>query len=254
MKILYLANNRSARDVLEWLVHAGEDIAALVVHPTGNSKWRDEIVRTANLDPARIFDGSRLHDSSVMDAIRETRPDIGISVSFGYILRQEFLGILPHGCINLHTSFLPYNRGANPNVWSIVENTPAGVTLHYVDAGVDTGDVIARRRVEVSPADTGETLYRRLERESIVLFKEVWPTVRAGLADRAPQVPNQHTSHRVRDLEAIDKIYPDRTYKAQQLIDIIRARTFPPHRGAYFECDGKKYYLSLEIVEDAAGN
>src|SRR5205823_2904000 len=157
-----------------------------------------------------------------------------LSVLFDYILSGKFLALFPRGCLNLHPALLPYNRGEYPNVWSIVEGTPSGVTLHYIDEGIDTGDIIAQKAVPVDPVDTGETLYRKLEQASVVLFKETWPHVCAGRAPRIPQILTTGTQHKRRDVETIDEIDLNRSYIAGDLINILRSRTFPPYRGAYF--------------------
>ena len=92
---------------------------------------------------------------------------------FGYILRPNFLRLIPRGCVNVHPALLPYNRGAYPNVWSIVDGSPAGVTIHFVDEGIDTGDIIAQAQVVIEPVDTGESLYRKLERGAVALFPKL---------------------------------------------------------------------------------
>ena len=129
-----------------------------------------------------------------------------------------------------------------------MEGTPAGVTLHYVDAGVDTGDIIAQKKVPVEPVDTGETLYRKLEKECVNLFKEMWPLIRTNRAPRFAQPRDAGSYHRIADVEQIDRIDLDRNYTAKELIDIIRARTFPPFRGAFFEHQGKRIYLRLKLL------
>src|SRR5437868_7353950 len=147
VKILYFGNNRLGWTVLEWLKAEHEDIVGLVLHPPERRKFGDRLTQTAALEPGRIFDASRLRDAEVQRTIRELQPEIGISVLFGYILRPELLGCFPSGVINLHPSLLPFNRGACPNVWSIVDGTPAGATLHYIDSHIDTGDIVAQHRV-----------------------------------------------------------------------------------------------------------
>ncbi|MHC5002850.1 MAG: formyltransferase family protein, partial [Planctomycetota bacterium] len=143
-------------------------------------------------------------------------------------------------------------RGGYPNVWSIIDRTPAGATLHYIDEGVDTGPVIAQRRVEVGPTDTGATLYRRLERACVDVFRDTWPDLARGSIRAAPQDPSAGTSHRDRDVKEIDRIDLDATYRARDLIDLLRARTFPPHRGAYFVEGGRRIYLRLELEAEPA--
>jgi methionyl-tRNA formyltransferase len=248
MHILFLGNNWVGWQVVRWLREQNEQIVGLVVHPPHKRNYGDEIIRCAQVSQERIFDGSQLHRPEVLRAIGALRPDIGLSVLFGYILAPEFLIMFPHGVVNLHPAFLPYNRGAYPNVWSIVERTPAGVTLHYIDAGVDTGDIIAQRQVPIEPVDTGETLYRKLEQACIELFKEAWPLIRSGRAPRIRQRSDKGTYHRTKDVERIDQIDLDRQYTARELIDIIRARTFPPYAGAYFIHEGRKVYLRLQLL------
>ncbi|MFB3924420.1 MAG: methionyl-tRNA formyltransferase [Syntrophales bacterium] len=247
MRIIYLANNRTGLEVLKYLRGRREKIAGLVVHPVQKQKFGKEIIEASGLPPEAIFDGSRLNEQVVLEKIRALRPDIGISVFFGYMLRQGFLSLLPEGCINLHPAFLPFNRGAYPNVWSIVDGTPAGVTLHYVDAGVDTGDIIARKEVEAEPIDTGESLYLKLERESLNLFRRSWPAVKSGRAERIPQSRTEGTIHRVSDVDGLDEIDLNRSYTAGELINILRARSFPPYKGAWFRQGNRRIYMRLEL-------
>lgn len=254
MRIAYFGNNRLGLLVLKHLRDLGEDVVCLVVHPASKAKYRDELVSCFGGPKDRVFEAGALRDKGALEAIRALAPHIGLSVMFGYILREELLSIFPRGVINLHTSYLPYNRGAYPNVWSIVEGTPAGVTIHYMDSGVDTGDILARRKVPVDPVDTGQSLYYKLERAMLNLFKETWPKIKAGEIDRTPQSRGEGSYHSVRDVEKIDRIDLDRLYTGRELIDILRARTFSPYPGAYFESGGRRVYLRLKLVyeEDLA--
>jgi methionyl-tRNA formyltransferase len=246
MRVLFLGNNWLGWQVLRWLKEQHEEIAGLVLHPPQRRRYGEEL--SAEADAVPVFDGSRLRDPAVVNSIRELNCDIAVSVLFGYILRPDFLALPQLGCINLHPSLLPYNRGAHPNIWSIIEETPAGVTLHYIDAGVDTGDIVAQREVFVQPIDTGETLYRRLERASLELFMDTWPLVRAGNAPRWTQNRAAGSSHLASDVEGIDAIDLDASYKARDLINLLRARTFSSYPGAYFRCEGRRVYLTLQLV------
>ncbi len=243
-----MGNNRLAWWCGEWLRERGEEIAALVVHPPDRRRFGDELISTTGIAPGAVFSGDRLRDPETLAKLRAVDADIALSVLFDYILRPELIDLFPAGVVNLHPSLLPYNRGQYPNVWSIVEGTPAGVTLHYIDAGIDTGDIIAQCEVPVAPTDTGETLYRRLESAGFGLFRATWPGIRAGTAPRHPQRAGEGTYHRKRDVEQIDEIDLDREYRAGDLINTLRARTFPPHEGAYFHDGNQKIYLRLELL------
>jgi len=248
MRILLLVNNWVGWQITKWLKEEGEQLVGLVVHPAEKRRYGDEIIESAEVRQEHVFNGSELQKPGVVNAIKALQPDIGLSVLFGYILRPEFLLLFSEGVINVHLAYLPYNRGAYPNVWSILDGTPAGVTLHYVDSEIDTGDLIAQQEIPIEPLDTGKTLYHKLERLCVALFKEKWPLIRSGQVSRVPQRTGGGTFHLTKNVEQIDHIDLDRTYTARKLINIIRARTFHPYPGAYFMHEGRKVYLRLQLL------
>lgn len=251
MRVLYMGNNELAVRALP-VVFAQDEVVGLVVHPQVRSSNREEIERATGVGPDVTFEAPVLEDVATLRAIADLRPDVVLSVKFGYVLRRPFLDLFPGRVLNLHTSLLPFNRGAYPNVWSIVEGTPAGVTLHVVDEGVDTGPVLAQREVSLHPWDTGKALYDRLDEAALDLLAEAWPAYRAGtLAPRAQEKGG--TSHWTDDVASIDEIELERTYEARRLIDVLRARTFPPHRGVYFRTpDGRRVFLRLDLEPEPA--
>lgn len=248
MRILFLGNNWAGWKIVEWLRQQNEEIVGLALHPPESRKYGEEIIVNSGVDRSCIFEGLELRRPDILSTVKRLRPEIGISALFGHILRGEFLELFSAGCVNVHPAFLPHCRGAYPNVWSIVEGLPAGVTIHYIDEGVDTGDIIAQREIPIEPVDTGFSLYRKLEKIGVELFKETWPAIRSGQAPRFRQKKQGETYHRVVDVNQIDEIDLNRNYAARELIDIIRARTFPPYTGAYFWHEGRKIYLRLELL------
>lgn len=250
MRILFLGNNRMAWQVLAHLKTLGEEIVGLVIHPTDKRKYGDEILLTADVDSGSIFDGRQVNASEILAAVQLLRPDMAVSVLFDYILQPAFLNLFPKGVINLHPSYLPFNRGQYSNVWSIVDGTPAGVSLHFVDSGIDTGAIIARKQVPVEMVDTGKSLYKKLEDAGVALFKEIWPDLRCGRVHLTPNKKAEGSYHATRDVDAIDAIDLDRSYTARELIDVIRARTFEPYTGAYILDRGKKIYLRLTLLTE----
>ncbi len=250
MRVLLFGNGPVALEVLRFLRRRGDEVVGLVLHPADRAACAKELEEAAGLSADAVFDAEVLDDPVVLEQIESLSPGVGLSAFFGYILRKPLLDLFGQGVVNLHPAYLPFGRGAYPNVWSIIEGTPAGATLHYVDEGVDTGDILAQQQVEVTATDTGESLYARLSAACVSLFEEAWPQFVSGELVRTPQDPKAGTSHRVRDVEAIDRIDPDRQYTAGELFDIVRARTFPPHKGAYIEVDGKRVYLRLELSDE----
>ena len=243
MKIIYLGNNWVGWKILEWLNREGEQIVGVVLNPSNKQKFVNEIIEESGLSKEQIFYGSNINDPLVVQQIRKLDPDIAISVYFGCILNKDFITIFPDGILNLHPALLPYNRGAYPNIWSIIDETPAGVTLHYINEGIDTGDIVAQKAVDIEPVDTGETLYRKLENASVSLFIQNWSNLRSGKLDRIHQENKSGSFHYSNDVNIIDNIDLNKTYLAKDLINILRARTFPPYPGAYFIYKGKKRKL-----------
>jgi methionyl-tRNA formyltransferase len=125
-------------------------------------------------------------------------------VSYGYrhLIRQDWLSAMPNRIVNLHISYLPWNRGADPNLWSFLDDTPKGVSIHFVDAGLDTGPIVAQRKVLPEPGDTLASSYARLSAVVEDLFRESWPAIRAGSITPVPQLAGG-SCHRLKDRERV---------------------------------------------------
>jgi methionyl-tRNA formyltransferase len=138
-------------------------------------------------------------------ALQERQPEFLVSHGYRHIISRDVLELMPDRAINLHISYLPWNRGADPNLWSWVEDTPKGVTIHYIDAGVDTGDIIAQRQVAFGDGETLSSSYARLQEEIDQLFREQWPAIRSGRCARRAQ-QGEGSSHRVGDRERVEHL------------------------------------------------
>jgi len=145
MKILCLHNpeNRLALELFDWLKLQGNQV---------------------------VLCSDRLEE----DWCRKNGFDLTLSYTYTHIIKQNILDALGGNVVNLHISFLPYNRGTYPNIWCILEGTPRGVTLHYIDSGIDTGDVICQRLVQADEDETLYTSYARLDQEAKQLFKDAF--------------------------------------------------------------------------------
>jgi methionyl-tRNA formyltransferase len=137
------------------------------------------------------------------DQISST-PDVDWIVSYGFrhIIREPLVSKFAGRMVNLHISYLPWNRGADPNFWSWFDDTPKGVTLHYIDAGLDTGDIIGQREVRFGPNETLRTSYEKLQGEIAQLFDDAWPLVRNCSLTARKQITGG-SYHRAIDKEPI---------------------------------------------------
>lgn len=109
-------------------------------------------------------------------------PQADYIVSYGYrhIIREPVLSAFKAKIVNLHISYLPWNRGADPNFWSWFDHTPKGVTIHRIDDGIDTGDIIAQVEMDWETGHFGTLAltYEDLHRRIVKLFASVWPKLR----------------------------------------------------------------------------
>ncbi len=126
--------------------------------------------------------------------ISELRPDIAIVMAYGQILPRTVLEVPPLGCLNLHASLLPRHRGAAPIQAAILAgDAESGITVMYMDEGLDTGDILLTERLPLSPDETGGSLHDRLALQAPAALNQALEMLTAGTAPRMPQNPDEVT-------------------------------------------------------------
>lgn len=249
-RVIFAGNNQVAVDILRFLKKQPVEIVGLIVHPRAFAKKRQLLTRASKLPQSRIFRGDLLNDPKTINHLRRLKPDLFLSINFRYLLKPNAIRIPKYDCINLHFGYLPYNRGVFADAWSIIDDTPAGVTYHLIDSGIDTGEIVSQRKVEKDLTDTGKSLYQKLTKGAYDLFVETWPSIRLWNF-RPKKQPEGGSFHRRKEHDAVDRIDPNRTYKAIDFINILRARTFPPYHGAYMlDEKRRKVYMRLTLYRE----
>ena len=141
-----------------------------------------------------------------LDFVRRFKPEIIVNYACPHIFGADVLSACE--VINLHASLLPWNRGPHPNLWSWIDDTPKGVTIHYVDQGIDTGDIIAQRELFLDESETLASSHAKLLRGLETLFAEQWPLIRTGKAERRKQ-PLGGSSHSLKDRRLLQDLLPE---------------------------------------------
>ena len=145
-----------------------------------------------------------------VDFLRENWIDFAVSYRYRHLIRKPIIEYLKGNIINLHISLLPWNRGADPNLWSFLEDTPKGVTIHYVDEGLDTGDIIVQKEVFFNYSEeTLATTYQKLNEEILKLFKFEWPSISIGKSARKKQ-PVGGSFHSSKDRKRFEYLIADK--------------------------------------------
>ena len=175
------------------LLHGGYDVIAVVTQPDRPAGRG----RRLELSPVKTF--AIQHDLPVLQPptlkapevvaeLAELRPDVIVVAAFGQILRPAVLELPPYGCINVHASLLPRWRGAAPVQAAILAGDQVtGSTIMRMDAGMDTGPILAQAALAIQPDDTGGTLTARLAQQGAELLAETLPRWLAGQITPQPQ-------------------------------------------------------------------
>lgn len=253
MKIMLCANKRAGYEILRWLNRIEEDVAIVVFAPRKNRNHAASICWQALHQGTKTIILEWDKDvSQIIQVMDMVKPDILISIYFPRLLPEEIFTRPLKGSINLHPGYLPYNRGFCPNVFPFFDGSPAGGTIHYIDSGIDTGDIIARREVDITSIDTGQTVYEKTTDVLVDLFKENWESIKDGTNARIPQDESVATFHTMKDVRKLEYVDAD-DFDNEELIDQMRAHTFPPYPAAHFyDYGGRKVYVrvQLEYAED----
>lgn len=122
-----------------------------------------------------------------------------ISYGYNYIISKKIIKKAKNPIINLHISYLPYNRGSYPNYWSFKENTPKGVTIHHIDDGIDTGPVLVQKKIRFQNNETLKTSYEKLKIEVEKLFIESFDDIISNKIEPKKQL-HKGTFHQDKDL------------------------------------------------------
>ena len=166
---------------------------------------------TNNDNTAKLYDWlkekeeytCRMSEKITAEMIRALQPEFIISFNYRHIVSGEIIDLMQGRIINLHISYLPYNRGSSPNFFSFYDNTPKGVTIHQMAAGLDTGDILCQKEVEIDPeSNTFITAYDALIEAMITLFRENWDGIKTGKI-RAVKQPEGGTYHTMKEFHAI---------------------------------------------------
>jgi methionyl-tRNA formyltransferase len=181
------------------LVEAGHQVVAVYTQPD-RPAGRGRQLQPSPVKLAALQAGLEVHQPETLrtDAARETllalRPDAIIVVAFGQILRPAILGIPPHGVINVHASLLPHHRGASPVAGALLAGDEvSGVTIMLLDAGLDTGPILAQRTEPILPEDTAGSLTDRLAVRGAEFLAETLPGWLTGSITPVPQDEAQAT-------------------------------------------------------------
>jgi methionyl-tRNA formyltransferase len=237
-----MADGAVGQQVVEWLVgNYPDDLTLLVV------VQKNEIFSEAERNgiPCLVYES----ENAIIDFFSERGmvPDLGLLVWWPRIIRPPLVSFPREGYINTHPSLLPHGRGKHYNFWTLVEQAPFGVTLHRVEESVDSGGIVAQRVIPYGWEDSGASLYFKARDAMFKLFKETYPEIRKLGFSSWPQNSEAGSFHFSSELESASEIILDKVYRARDILNLLRARTFPGYPSCWFEENGETFEVRIEI-------
>jgi methionyl-tRNA formyltransferase len=217
-----------------------------------NADWAD-LSPLCQIYRVPVFYFRKISDPETVEKIRDLNPEIIFVLGLSQLLSPDLLRIAPWGVIGSHPALLPENRGRHPLIWALVKGLKkSGLTLFYIDEGVDSGEIAQQREFPIEITDTAKDLYEKVKRLGAEMVQELITSLEKGEAVRIPQDPSKATYLRKRTKEDGLIHWEEGAMKAYNL---IRALT-SPYVGAHTFLNGKeiKIWGALPPGSCAAGN
>jgi methionyl-tRNA formyltransferase len=196
-----------------------------------------------------ILQPARIKDRQAIEEIRPLQPDVIVVMAYGQILPRDVLEIPKIACLNLHASLLPRWRGATPVQAAIAAgDRETGITVMYMDEGLDTGEILLRLKIDILSTDTGRSLQDRLAKIAPDALLDALRLLTKGSAPRIPQ-DNSLATYAPKLKREDGKI--DWSEPAETIERKIRA--FNPWPGVYMELDGRKLKIFSASIVNLSG-
>lgn len=254
MRIVFIGTGDIGVPTLQTLQKSKDEVVGVVTQPD-KPIGRAQLVEPPPIKKAvastkiPVLQPRRIKERQAIEEIRALRPDVIVVMAYGQILPRDVLEIPKIACLNLHASLLPRWRGAAPIQAAIAAgDRETGITVMYMDEGLDTGDILLQRTIDILPADTGGSLHDRLATIAPEALLDSLKLLANGKAPRSPQ-DNTLATYAPKLKREDGKI--DWSEPAKVIERKIRA--FDPWPGAFMKFDGRNLKIFSAATVDLHG-
>ena len=254
MRIVFIGTGEIGVPTLLALLNSEHEVAGVVTQPdkpVGREQRvepppiKKEIAKTR----IPILQPTRIKDPQAIEEIRRLTSDVIVVAAYGQILPREVLEIPSLACLNLHASLLPRWRGAAPIQAAIAEgDSETGITVMYMAEGLDTGDILLQRTIEIRPNDTGGSLHDRLAQ---IAPETLLESLRLIVAGNAPRIPQDNALATYAPKLKREHGQIDWSESAEAIERKIRA--YNPWPGAFMKIDNQNLKVFSAAVVDLNG-
>ncbi len=234
MRIVIVGQGPFGEKVLEVLIQKGENVVGTFSPPDNRGEGMKALAEKSAIP---FFRPSLMKDPQVHDAYVNLRPDLAVLAFVTDIIPEKLVNSPSLGTICYHPSLLPRHRGASAINWAIIQgDTRTGLTVFWVDKGIDTGPILLQKEVEIKPEDTTGSLYfNRLFPMGVDAMVEAVDLIKKGKAPRIPQDDSKATYEPPCD-DRVASVYFEKPVK--DIYNLVRG--CDPQPGAYTIFKGKK--------------
>src|SRR6266496_604121 len=254
MRIVFVGAGAIGVPTLQALLKSEHQVVGVVTQtdkPVGRAQSMEPtpVKKAMQGTAVRILQPARIKDQQAIEEIHTLKPDVIVVMAYGQILPRNVLEIPVIACLNLHASLLPRWRGAAPIQAAIAAgDRETGITVMYMAEGLDTGDMLLLRAIDIRSDDTGGSLHDRLAQIAPDALLESLRMLAKGGAPRIPQDNTLATyaPKLKREDGKIDWSEPAETIER-------RIRAFNPWPGAFMKIDGRNLKIFSSSIVDVSG-
>lgn len=250
MRVVFMGTPDFSVGTLEAIIAAGHEVAGVVTQPDkpkgrGKAMQATPVKEAALAHQIPVYQPARVRDPEFVEILKALHPEVIVVVAFGQIIPKSILELPRFGCINVHASLLPKYRGAAPIQWAVIDGEQeSGVTIMYMDTGLDTGDMLAKTVVPLEPEETGGSLFEKLSEAGAKLLVETLPRLECG--DISPEKqPKDSPNAYARMITKVDGRI-DWTKDGAEIERLVRGLN--PWPSAYSYLDGKTLKIWQAVV------
>ena len=254
MRVVFMGTPEIAAMVLDVLIRSKHEVAAVVTQPDkpnsrGNAVIYSAVKQLALENDSPVMQPLKASSEESVAEIASYDPDIIVVAAYGQILRENLLNLPKYRCINVHASLLPKYRGASPIQWAVINgDEESGISIMYMEKGLDTGDVILQKSLKLAPDETAGTLHDRLGELAGPVLLEAMDMIENGTADPIPQDDSKSTYVSMLD-KSMGEL--DFTRSSEELERLIRGLI--PWPGAFTYINGKMLKIWKAVIGDVSG-
>jgi methionyl-tRNA formyltransferase len=259
MRIVFIGTGEIGVPTLRALQESEHELVGVVTQPDKPAGREQQITpppvkKTLLADPlkappARTLQPAKIKDPEAIEQIRAMKPDVIVVMAYGQILPRAVLEIPKLACLNLHASILPRWRGAAPIQAAIAAgDRETGITVMYMDEGLDTGDILLQRKIDILPKDTGAFLHDRLGE---IAPEGLLESLRLLMGGNAPQTPQDNGAATYAPKLNRESGRINWNESAEEIERKIRA--YDPWPGAFTELNDRKLKIFSASIVDLRG-